>query len=59
MLMKINTFLFILTNTSNFMDKVYTGPFASVSHDMSNKTNIFLTGINFNRHMFQQAKEYA
>jgi len=40
------------------MDKVFTGLFASVSHGMSNETNIF-TGINFNRHTSQQAKEYG
>ena len=41
------------------MDKVYTSPFASVSYGMSNETNIFLTGINLNRHISQQAKEYG
>jgi hypothetical protein len=56
MLLKMSTFPFILTDTSNCMDKVYTGPFASVPHGMNNETNVFLTGINFNRHTSQQAK---
>jgi hypothetical protein len=54
--MKMSTFPFILRDTSNFMDEVYTGPFASVSHGMSNETSIFLTGINFNRHTSQQQR---
>lgn len=59
MLMKMSTFPLILTDISSLMDKVHTGPFASVSHGMSNETNIILKGINLNRHTSQQAKEYG
>jgi hypothetical protein len=39
--MKTDTFPFILTNTFILVDKIYTDPFASVAHGMSNDNLIF------------------